>query len=198
MIVKNRQYPLTRITPFVKSLPENKQLSRRKAFSMSEPLRNKVGLTCLTLSTIGYIVAGIGASVMQHESTLDKSYFLISLFTLAGLQTIYLVWMGIQYSYERNKIATLINEAVPRKHIPNSWKRMVRDGCRLTCTYCDKKGTHDHDADGNSWHYDHCIPISKGGITHPHNLTLSCATCNLSKGNKTPIQFIHYLRRKHT
>lgn len=52
---------------------------------------------------------------------------------------------------------------------------LERDG--YTCTYCG-------DTDG-PFHVDHVLPVSKGGSDDPENLVCACATCNLSKSDKT-------------
>lgn len=46
------------------------------------------------------------------------------------------------------------------------------------CAYC---GITLHD----NYHVDHVHPLVRGGSNWPDNLALSCAECNLSKGNKT-------------
>lgn len=49
----------------------------------------------------------------------------------------------------------------------------LRDGPR--CNYCgDTRGP---------YHIDHIIPLSRGGTNDEKNLCVSCATCNLDKGN---------------
>ncbi len=42
---------------------------------------------------------------------------------------------------------------------------------------------------GNAFHREHKTPLSRGGLHAPENIVLSCATCNLSKGNKTEEEF---------
>jgi len=43
---------------------------------------------------------------------------------------------------------------------------------------------------GNDFHIDHLVPLSRGGSDAPENLVISCPTCNLSKGNKMPHEWI--------
>lgn len=63
-----------------------------------------------------------------------------------------------------------------------------RDG--LTCTYCSRVGEDRRvGPDRRPWHMDHRHPWSLGGETTLENLTLACASCNLSKGNKTEEEF---------
>lgn len=40
---------------------------------------------------------------------------------------------------------------------------------------------------------EHIIPISRGGTHHLYNLMLLCGTCNSSKNNKIPVEYIQYL-----
>lgn len=54
------------------------------------------------------------------------------------------------------------------------------------CFYCGRK---------LGWGYsrfcvDHFIPLSRGGTNHPHNLKLSCPTCNAQKYNKMPWEWM--------
>jgi 5-methylcytosine-specific restriction endonuclease McrA len=55
---------------------------------------------------------------------------------------------------------------------------MMRD--RYRCVYCGKAPI------GRDLHLDHVMPWSRGGDSMPSNLVVSCANCNLSKGDKTP------------
>lgn len=45
------------------------------------------------------------------------------------------------------------------------------------CKYCDVECE-------NSFHIDHVIPLSKGGLHELSNLVIACPSCNCSKGNK--------------
>ena len=56
---------------------------------------------------------------------------------------------------------------------------MLRD--HLTCRYCKRVGAR-RDPDGQPWHIDHMLPVSKGGDNQLMNLALSCEKCNLKKG----------------
>ena len=53
-------------------------------------------------------------------------------------------------------------------------KTLGADG--WVCEYCNKEV--------DSYHIDHRIPIVKGGKSELRNLSISCARCNLSKGDK--------------
>lgn len=48
---------------------------------------------------------------------------------------------------------------------------------RGLCAYCGCKLN-------GKYHVDHIIPLSRGGSNNADNLTLTCARCNLSKGDK--------------
>jgi len=39
-------------------------------------------------------------------------------------------------------------------------------------------------------HADHYIPLAKGGSNRRENIVCSCASCNLSKNDKLPEDFI--------
>lgn len=45
----------------------------------------------------------------------------------------------------------------------------------------------------NGFHIDHIMPLSLGGTNWPSNLQLLCPRCNLSKGQKHPIDFANKL-----
>ena len=53
-----------------------------------------------------------------------------------------------------------------------------------TCRYCGHSGNY------VTMHWDHSTPASQGGV----RLVPACNTCNLQKGNKTPLQFARWLR----
>jgi hypothetical protein len=45
------------------------------------------------------------------------------------------------------------------------------------------------------FHVDHIVPRSRGGSSHPDNLTVSCSSCNLRKGARTPARWYVAERR---
>jgi len=61
-----------------------------------------------------------------------------------------------------------------RQSIPQSWKDAVIERDGAACNYC---GVADQPLQ-----MDHIIPISRGGLHHPSNLTPACSPCNRSKG----------------
>jgi hypothetical protein len=69
------------------------------------------------------------------------------------------------------------NKFVNRQKVSKAMRAKVFDRDGSQCTYCG-------DVDG-PFHIDHIHPISKGGSNSIENLTVSCWSCNLSKGCKT-------------
>ncbi len=65
-----------------------------------------------------------------------------------------------------------------RRSIPASVMREVlgRDGCE--CYLCGATVLMD------GLHYDHIIPVSRGGENTADNIGVTCATCNLQKGDR--------------
>ena len=51
------------------------------------------------------------------------------------------------------------------------------------CAYCGKYCK-------EKYHIDHKLPLSRGGTNEFRNLALSCPHCNLSKNDKTDVEFI--------
>ena len=70
---------------------------------------------------------------------------------------------------------------VPR-HIRSIIRRRDMHNGRLFCAYCSEDCTFDH-------HFDHRLPMSRGGIHHPDNISIACPTCNLRKGGMTDNEF---------
>jgi len=72
----------------------------------------------------------------------------------------------------------------PSHYMPVKLRRSIieRDGYR--CRYCGMHGGEDHGPDGEPWHIDHVFPLALGGNTTARNLALSCAQCNLQKGDR--------------
>lgn len=57
------------------------------------------------------------------------------------------------------------------------------------CYYCGKSV---------AWedrHDDHIMPVSRGGSNWPNNMAITCATCNIQKGNKTAEEYIAWLNK---
>ena len=47
---------------------------------------------------------------------------------------------------------------------------------------------------GTQCHWDHLLPLSRGGSNFPSNMALTCTMCNLKKGRKTEDEFWDLLR----
>jgi len=60
----------------------------------------------------------------------------------------------------------------------------VKDEYGGYCPYCNQKID-----DG---HIDHIVPVIKGGTNDRDNLVYCCATCNMSKGSKSLLEFMIY------
>lgn len=59
----------------------------------------------------------------------------------------------------------------------------IRDGSWIICYYCGCT------ISAGESHLEHKKPISRGGKNNRSNLALSCAPCNLKKGNKTEQEY---------
>lgn len=70
-----------------------------------------------------------------------------------------------------------------RGHIPKHVRSAVLERDGLNCVYCGNDC-----ADG--YHLDHITPFSKGGEDTFENLCVCCPKCNLSKGAKTPKEWM--------
>jgi len=57
------------------------------------------------------------------------------------------------------------------------------------CRYCGKKVD-------DYWHLEHIIPKSQGGENKIENYGVSCPTCNMRKGGRTPKGFKIYIKNR--
>jgi|TARA_Y100000294_G_scaffold10479_1_gene9795 hypothetical protein len=75
----------------------------------------------------------------------------------------------------RDSNPELFYEGYKRHSIPSDMRKIIwkRDGGK-----CKKCGSKD------DLHYDHIIPVSKGGSTTVENLEVLCSICNLSKSDR--------------
>ncbi len=62
-----------------------------------------------------------------------------------------------------------------RHSIPSDLRKIIWKRDKGRCVKCGSE---------NELHYDHIIPLSKGGSSTENNLELLCQTCNLSKSDK--------------
>ena len=99
----------------------------------------------------------------------------------------------LRHNYAENRLQRIAYSAALRcfrLSIPGAWtgedirKLFAKQkGC---CFYCLKKIFFK----GSPWHIDHFIPISRGGTNYPDNLVVACASCNLSKHDKMPWEWM--------
>lgn len=87
-------------------------------------------------------------------------------------------------------------DATVRQGITPELRQYIIERDCEQCSYCGEQGDSLNGPDGNSWHIDHVVPVTRGGPTHADNLTLSCQTCNLRKRNKPTIQFMREMARR--
>lgn len=73
---------------------------------------------------------------------------------------------------------------VPRRQ-PSRRRRDVFERSDGRCHYCSAVLRLD-----GQWHVEHMLPQALGGEGGPGNLVASCVSCNLSKGDRTAIEFV--------
>lgn len=89
---------------------------------------------------------------------------------------------GFENAVERKRAADRERMRFRRQECsPDDWLTLradvfARDG--YACVYC---GSGDEPL-----HCDHVVPLSRGGRSVMENLTTACASCNISKGDRTP------------
>ena len=96
--------------------------------------------------------------------------------SLLGLGKIVLTAEGLDAPIVHKWISWSGREAIPayvRREV------IERDGER--CAYCG--------ATEGPFH-DHVFPVSRGGHSRPDNLVVACVPCNLSKGARTPEEWL--------
>lgn len=81
-------------------------------------------------------------------------------------------------------------EALPVDHAGTPSKatrrrRAIFNACGGRCHYCGTALTLD-----GRWHVEHQMPKALGGDDDPTNLVAACAPCNLSKRDRTAVEFI--------
>lgn len=112
---------------------------------------------------------------------------------LAGMLTatvgVSLLGFGFEY-YRFNRMKPYRFARLP---IPDRMRDAIIRKCDQQCQYCAYYGSEERGPDGEAWHVEHVIPVSRGGPTHMGNLTLSCATCNMDKGTRTAGEYVRIL-----
>jgi 5-methylcytosine-specific restriction endonuclease McrA len=81
-----------------------------------------------------------------------------------------------------------LSRDIGRNPIP-ALSKMAAKERGFRCSYCgDEDGPFDHD---------HLFPISQGGTDEPNNIVMACYRCNRSKGGKSLLEWMAYLRSKN-
>lgn len=96
---------------------------------------------------------------------------------------------------ERDGRLRLIDETVVRYTRPMARAAIGRDAKAavaarhgLRCVYCGSIQ--------GPFHNDHLFPVSRGGSNDVSNLVIACASCNLSKSDRTLLEWVEYLRAR--
>ncbi len=71
------------------------------------------------------------------------------------------------------------------EHTLMDLKQIFRDQ-EGKCFYCGR----DHEV-ASEGHFDHVIPLARGGSDNPDNIVFACRACNWSKHDKTLDEWIH-------
>ena len=87
-----------------------------------------------------------------------------------------------QYLERSRKRKALKRNAEHDNYMP--WLSKVKSKKMFICYWCSEKVT------TKNLHVDHIIPLSRGGQDTWDNICASCDKCNMSKGAKTPEEFI--------
>ena len=61
--------------------------------------------------------------------------------------------------------------------VPARLRRLVTERARQRCEYCGLA----QEGQEATFHIDHIVPVSAGGLTAPENLALACVSCSLRK-----------------
>lgn len=78
-----------------------------------------------------------------------------------------------------NNSPTVQAARIPRR------RRDIFNKCGGTCHYCQEPLTLD-----GKWHVEHQMPRALGGKDDPQNLVAACVACNLTKGDRTAVEFV--------
>lgn len=81
-------------------------------------------------------------------------------------------------------VAARVKLEAQERQLAQATKRRIRERDGEICSYCRRPGRpRGVDPDGKSWHIDHVMPKAHGGDDDDANLVLSCAACNMAKGD---------------
>ena len=79
----------------------------------------------------------------------------------------------------RDRYSGLLSGEISMSSSSKEFKMLVEDQ-GSSCIYCGST---------DSLEWDHIVPLSRGGPDTPDNLVRACASCNRSKGRKTPSEY---------
>lgn len=101
-------------------------------------------------------------------------------------------WSWSQQIWEPN-IPIITGKKTPkrkinRKKLSGTLKQHILSRDNATCQHC---GVDIVEENGVKAHYDHIIPVSKGGPDEPWNLQILCDKCNLEKHNNGKLKIDH-------
>lgn len=128
----------------------------------------------------------------------DNHRRIIELMQSSNMRDEHYVSIVDELKEEIESLADLLSgkEKHVRDSIPSSLRRRVMNRSKCRCEYCGRKGEDGKDPDGQSWHIDHVVPVTRGGPTRTDNLVLACNHCNISKGNRPVHLFVRRLARR--
>lgn len=86
-------------------------------------------------------------------------------------------------------ILELVGRPTARKPIPRWMKDYALEQVATSCVGITQCEYCYDEIPSEECHFDHRLPISRGGINHPQNLAVACAACNLKKSTMTEREF---------
>ncbi|MBX4920976.1 HNH endonuclease [Rhizobium bangladeshense] len=114
-----------------------------------------------------HFIARCSRAEWEEKSTTLSSFFHIGADGIWRLKNF--DWVRLSKDIQRSPIPAGVRAAT-----------LQRDAAR--CVYCG-------DEDG-PFHFDHLLPVSKGGSDAASNIVIACIPCNLSKGDKTLLEWM--------
>ena len=84
----------------------------------------------------------------------------------------------------------------PSQIIPLDDRIAAWDDAGRMCHYCDDPLARPGTRKGRNTHFDHIVPVSKGGTNKKSNLVVCCRWCNTKKAGRSYIDFLYWLRSK--